>query len=366
MINQRLFQHDPIKSKYKSSFNFYISEKLRGDSKSTGPTCGTSILPQGFFKLCPFADAVAVLHSEEYGDCSSNGIFSSEADIIRSFIHEAGHAVLGVADEYDDAPNCKCTTYRPPNSYNVYIGEAACQKDAQSNGVKGTLCFKFTTCQGGRWKIRENKSFIMDDGVNFANGWSLPSQWRIKDYHDNIAVGLGKPPGALESESTSRSIVMEITVKDDEIVLQDNPVFVASAAPQYLLPPYEYSIKAYNSSGQLLGEYGFNDPRRFTAESDYGGPFNVTEANKTVVIPYFSSISSVTISEGKTSLEVDLSSLSGLLSSRGSIHVNQRFQCRERTLALIRTVHHSKNTTRHCREQLLSAHTGKVANNPVA
>jgi len=94
-IDERLLAYTPLNNKEKF-FNFYISDILEGDSVEKGNTCGPKILPSNFYALCPFADAVAVLHTETYGDCSCARVFSSEADIKRSFIHEAGHGIFGL------------------------------------------------------------------------------------------------------------------------------------------------------------------------------------------------------------------------------------------------------------------------------
>lgn len=314
MINDRLFAHEPIKSK-KSSFNFYISKKLIGDSKSPGPpTCGPATLPANFYSLCPYADAVAVLHSLTYGDCCASGVFSTEANIDRSFIHEVGHAALGLHDQYDDAPGCR--TYRPPKSYNTYINKTECENDATAHGFDATKCYQFTTCPAGpgvRWELDEGKEFIMDDGLHHANGWSSSSEWRIGEYLDNLALGLGKPDGALEPASETRSMLMELEISDSGITLREDPRVVVSAAPQYLVPPYEYSVIILNNAGGLLGAFGFEDPRKIYAESDYSGPVTTgTVANKTLIVPYFSTADTSVVSNGEQTLNIDVSPLAGL------------------------------------------------------
>ena len=48
--------------------------------------------------------------------------------------------------------------------------------------------------------------------------------------------------------------------------------FVTDSAPDYLPGNYDFTAKVYSTSGTLLGEYGFNDPRRILAESGYESP----------------------------------------------------------------------------------------------
>ena len=312
MINTRLFAQEPAKSK-KDYFNFYTSERLKGESISGTQTCGTRTLPKDFYKLCPFADVVGVVHSETYGDCSSSKVFSTEADTVRSFIHEVSHAAFGLFDSYDGSIEpTPCSTYYGTDNYDIYLSEAACKADAAANG-KNVSCIKFTPCptgSSGRWKIDEGKKFIMDDGTHYANGWSLSSQWRMNELFDNIVKKVGA--GGNEPASTTRSILMELQFGEN-LVLREAAQVIVSAAPQYLLPSYAYSVQVKTGTGTVLGTFGIEDPLSDGGrESGYvGGPVT-GPINITLVIPYFTTAFGVAISNGDKTLNVDVSYLAGL------------------------------------------------------
>lgn len=88
-IDDRLLAASPV-SENTDRFNFYIAPTLEG-SHGGDFSCGAGMLPDNFFDLCPFADAVVVLHSDTATDCSNGGVYGSEDNNVRSFIHESGH-----------------------------------------------------------------------------------------------------------------------------------------------------------------------------------------------------------------------------------------------------------------------------------
>ena len=106
-ISNRLGGQPPISGNL-HYFNFYYTTD-QGSIDYDGTrvkNCGcVSSLPEGLLDDCGFADAIVVLHLRSAGDCSTvhekPNIFSAEGHEDRSFIHEAGHGVFELADEYD-------------------------------------------------------------------------------------------------------------------------------------------------------------------------------------------------------------------------------------------------------------------------
>lgn len=310
MITDRLFLNEPTLSNM-AFFNFYTSEKLKGDSSSPGNACGPKTLPSDFYNLCPYADAVAVVHSEEYPDCSLARVFSTEADTVRSFIHEISHAAFGLRDMYDDP---QCSTNYGTDNFDIYLSENACTADAKANGFPSAKCTKFTSCplgSGGRWKINEGKESIMDDGTFFANGWAKSSQWRIKELFGNL---VRKEQTGKEPASKTRSILLELQIGDD-ISLRSAAQVVVSTSPQFLLSSYDYIVNVTATDGTVIGSYGFTDPSSVDGgEKGYVGSIPTGPINMTLVIPYFTTASTVSISDGSKQLDVNVSQLAGLSS----------------------------------------------------
>lgn len=308
-IDERLLSYAPLDDKDKF-FNFYISDTLMGDSAEKGDSCGPNILPSDFYDLCPFADSVATLHAETYGDCCCARVFSSEADVKRSFIHEAGHGIFGLSDEYDDS-NKNCSTGRPTVSDNTFVNEAECQAAALANGRNASDCFEFTTCGGGLWKIDDKVDQIMDDGKYYANGWSPSSVWYLTDLFEDLAAGRSVPGGGVGAESQTKSLSIKVTFNKDGITLKDSG-FIVGASPQYLFGDLNSQITVLDDMGEQLGIFPFKDPRPVLADPDYSGPSYYESIDMNFIVPYFADVASATIANGNESLEIDLSSYSGL------------------------------------------------------
>jgi hypothetical protein len=146
----------------------------------------------------------------------------------------------------------------------------------------------------------------MWDGAKFANGWGEPAsrriQWFLNQYQDGSATAAASP-------QAEKSIWLNLEVSNGVFNLLDES-FVTDSAPDYLPGKYDFTAKVYSISGTLLGEYGFNDPRRIIAESDYEGPAWLDNVNFQLILPYFNSGGRVDLIESETGnikLSVDIS-----------------------------------------------------------
>jgi hypothetical protein len=99
-ISDRLGGQYPVTGNL-GKFNFYYT-KRQGVAR-------TKTLPAGLTEATPWADAYVILHTEVFGDsCRMTfpAIYGAEGQLVpanagRSFIHESGHGIFGLADEYD-------------------------------------------------------------------------------------------------------------------------------------------------------------------------------------------------------------------------------------------------------------------------
>lgn len=306
-IDDRLGFHAPINGNL-DMFNFYYTE-LEGDvSGYPSGNCGQeSSLPDNFLTLCPFADAVVVLHTTSFTDCSRSsggvGVFSGEGPTDRSFIHEAGHGVFGLKDEYDsdrEQGSCAYTAYNTsrPIPSNIWETEADCRDDCTDRGWDPDQCYEFTPCQGDWWKLGdpalttnddkyydEDYQYIMKDGYDFAKGWGDASAFRIDWIFDNYPF---TPEPPLPPPSGERCIILELNINDSAITLIKKK-FVASQPPQFI-PVYDgLTAKMYHPSGNMQAEFGFADPRSACAGAELGGTGSSTleSVDFTLILPYF-------------------------------------------------------------------------------
>jgi len=389
-IDQRLDGAAPVSGNL-DKFNFYYT-RMQGIARS-------KTLPDDLTKLSTFADAYVIFHITEFGDScrmSTPSIYGAEGPVGRSFIHESGHGIFGLADEYDGPtyyftpnpyPNIWATQadgttdaageyaepvdgevlgigddtrvqFGPvangnsPNAANAFFADTDIDDDVDSSDVQvyldeiiqntatyginagnGIVTFnsapptgasvtidysyvededwnpfkiqRFTVRQGDWWKLGTTE-YIMYDGTRFANGWGKPAarriQWFLDQYPDGSATTTASP-------QPEKSIWLNLEVSAEEFHLVDES-YIIDSPPDYLPGTYDFTANVFSISGGLLGEYGFSDPRRIIAESDYVGPTWLDSANFQLILPYFNRGGRVDLTEsatGTVKLSVDIS-----------------------------------------------------------
>ena len=131
---------------WRTIYNFYYSGVQGNYEESCNFTAPTNLAT-----LQTVGDAIAILHQTNLRDCKSGGMFSSEINYDKTLIHETGHALFGLMDEY-----CCDSSYAQQPCYpNLYASLAACQADAPSLGLAAGDCVKLAS--GGNsinfWRI---------------------------------------------------------------------------------------------------------------------------------------------------------------------------------------------------------------------
>lgn len=285
-------------------FNFYYT-KMQGDSVYPDHN-----LPAGLTRVAPFADAYVILHTSTFGDWTTWGpppAFGAEGEVGRSFIHEAGHGIFGLADEYDDAPNCPTARFEPDPMPNVWDTEEDGRADATSEGWDPDDIWKFTTCKGDWWKLGTT-SYIMKDGDWFANGWGEPAERRIEWFLDQYPPPAGGGGGEPSPEA-GKSIWLNLYVSAGVFNLLEES-YVVDSPPDYIAGGNNFMVKIFSNGNGLLKEFGIHDPRIVQAEYPAAGPTWRDNANFQVVAPYFVTSGRLDLIEAATGdlkLSIDIS-----------------------------------------------------------
>ena len=128
---------------YRAAWNFYITY-LQGDA---GQNCSFGF-PSNWTALSASMNAAGIVHKTDFQDCTNRNlnprVFSIEPTSFASAIHETGHAVFNLADEYVGGDN-----FQDPVTPNVHDGKASCQSYATLHGWDPKKC---TALAGGsRW-----------------------------------------------------------------------------------------------------------------------------------------------------------------------------------------------------------------------
>lgn len=133
-----------VLANHPSAFNFYVHDGV-GDYEEV---CDHWTLPSGFSRDCPFADNIAIIHRDNERDCAHGNVFSSEYNANVTVVHESGHAIFGLADEYC----CDGGYWQDSSVPNIFSSLANCQSRADRTGASRADCFEFcpaTKCWPG-------------------------------------------------------------------------------------------------------------------------------------------------------------------------------------------------------------------------
>jgi len=122
------FKYDSIR-KARGLYNFYYSP-FEGQYIETA-NCDW-VGPENLSTLLNTADVVLYLHQATMWDCKEGAKISSEIDYDKTLVHESGHGLFGVRDEY----KIGSSTYYPG------LGDQVCNRNIWLNSIGGK-----TTCE---------------------------------------------------------------------------------------------------------------------------------------------------------------------------------------------------------------------------
>lgn len=116
-------------------------------------------------------DGTAILHRNAFRDCASislgNGAGTAQTtlgDAAWVLLHESGHFLFGLGDEYVGGGNSSISTPK-----NVYSSKATCESNSTANGLPSAQCVQIGT--SGTWRNDDGQATTMEDRV-------LSSDWR--------------------------------------------------------------------------------------------------------------------------------------------------------------------------------------------
>jgi hypothetical protein len=157
-------------------FNFWVYKK-EADEVDCGTVDGDADTDM------PWRDDDAVLHSANFQDCTNAGLshFSAEGTNTKAFLHESGHGVFGLGDEYDGPTNYSIVQSPEPN---IFDTETECRNEQTSKSRDPDECYEFTALQGGWWSIHQGTTVMTTGNVNDA--WFTEAAERVRWYFSNF------------------------------------------------------------------------------------------------------------------------------------------------------------------------------------
>lgn len=137
----------------RARWNFYVNPVTGGLLQSNvGGTVTRSVTqPANWSHIAPLADTVAYVHNNaawrDFANFGGSGIghFTIDATTPGTIVHETGHALFGLSDEYCCDGGTIATSW--PHA-NLFQNLAACQTSAGNHGVATGACTQITTTVG--------------------------------------------------------------------------------------------------------------------------------------------------------------------------------------------------------------------------
>jgi len=150
---------------WKNLFNVWA-----GPTGANGEGCTRTFTTPASTVMSAF-DGTAILHRNAFRDCASISLGGGSGtaqttlgDKTWVMLHESGHFLFGLGDEYVGGGNSAISTPK-----NVYASKASCDSNATANSLPTAQCVQIGTT--GTWRNDDGQPTTMEDRV-------LNSDWR--------------------------------------------------------------------------------------------------------------------------------------------------------------------------------------------
>jgi hypothetical protein len=251
--------------------------------------------------ICPMGNDVAILHRTYCRDYRLGSGFSGWTGDPGVLLHESGHALFGLADEYDDSksnPSCG-TSYSVSSPYpNIYKSQASC---AAQTANPTSSCNYFTTCRNGRWRGTTDNTIMDSCYTPGTCSWGLDAGQRI-----NYVLNQYKDP----PYNVNRKAIVGYFGYDGTSVVLYSTNIVYGDSPERVIDWNSLKILSKDPTGKILGSFTIDDPRYVDYVNPPGGEL-LSKADFTLVLPFKDNIQSLEIQDiqsgGKTIGRFDLS-----------------------------------------------------------
>ncbi len=144
---------------------FYTTDRSADGAALSADVTNENLIP-GFLKdfSIPGIDAFCLVHRQDYTDRSlmlenfhslSNNLFSAEAQNWGTAVHESGHVIFHLSDEYEG-----CACFQSHAGSNVFRERADCAQWNRANGFAATDCYELADAYQRSWWSAEEPTFF--------------------------------------------------------------------------------------------------------------------------------------------------------------------------------------------------------------
>jgi parallel beta-helix repeat protein len=297
---------ETLPSNYQDKFNFY--RYTGGFGTQSG--CSGS-LPGNFWSDAPGADLGAILAPASSGAWGcANGLgppggnlrLIAVAEREGQVMHESGHAIFGLVDQY-----CGDTYYtQTSNTSNVWSSFSNCQADATAQGWTDGSCtqIKSGSCSKSYWKydtasLMDGSGFLCTSGnvcTHSTDAFKEACMWRMNWVFNNWPSGSSK--GILAHFNINQGVITELGSE------------VVAGHPDVGLQIEDFRVELLAGGEEVFREYGIWDPR--VEIGDGGEAIYSDNVDFSVIFPYEAGVEQADIVDPQTEevkVSVDLSTL---------------------------------------------------------
>jgi len=298
-------------------FNFYYMEHEGQVGDAAG--CGGTLPVEFTSPQCDRADAVGILHNTGIRDCSHGTKFTAKGDnSTRTFIHESGHAVFRLKDEYEDnhdpAVAGFCTSYRQNDTdggpANIWSSLENCEEYAISSKWDPSGCNHFCdnnicctrNSTDGWWKLDPEPEIMHHNQNGFGRACKKRMDWIFEQYSSIFPFKT-----ALNSIGEEKTIKVFLHFLDSEMTHLRSRVGYGTPR-DYRIQGSRYFVSLQDDIGNELYRFGLYDPTEVHPDpgAPWGDPAN--DFDFSIVMPFFPTLRNAVISDqgGKPVISVDL------------------------------------------------------------
>ena len=152
---------------HREHWAFYTTDRVADGKALSADVTNEKLIP-GFLKdfSIPGIDAFCLVHRENYTDRSlmmenfhslSNNLFSAEAQNWGTAVHESGHAIFHLSDEYEG-----CACFQSHAGSNVFRERSDCSRWNLANGFPAKDCYELFDIYKRSWWSAEEPTFFDD------------------------------------------------------------------------------------------------------------------------------------------------------------------------------------------------------------
>lgn len=245
----KFFQADVI-TQTTTRFNFWYTNQKGGLVVESNGDCSWTA-PGAWMQDCSQCTIGALIHTTSCRDYSEGNFFSFESGDA-SFVHELGHGLFLLRDEYDDAPGCT-TTYGTCNGKfcNIFRDQNSCK----NNSTNPAGCVQFTTCQGGWWKSQPAGT-IMDAG---SMNWGPDAERQVWDIVNQFKTTAGRYLDA-RADNDPKAVILYLHYDGQKIEITDAAIVYGDTPERFLLRGH-LRLDLTDARGGVLSSFFLSDPR---------------------------------------------------------------------------------------------------------